>query len=242
MHPAHRREGSSAANVDIASNRDAFLLDPAKVVKKLVFNPLTRSATRKNRWVTMMSLDQIRKQIFAPGITLKGVVDLMGNMKTHIVNWSYLLRGPTDGPTTLEFRQHEGCLYGPSVKWWVLFVTGLVRLADHLAGISTTDAVTGETNAGVVGYVFHEWHDNMSYVDLFEMMGFPEEGRRWLGGQVAYHAGTDGGTKREVTPVSDDEEGGDGGEGGKGAVLGKRDRDDDGDGDDWGVRLPPALR
>jgi hypothetical protein len=51
-------------------------------------------------------------------------------------------------------------------------VTGLVRLADHLANINDTATAGGCTNAGMVGYLFDEWHENMSFVDLFEMMGF----------------------------------------------------------------------
>jgi len=253
MHPPHRREGSDAANIDIASNRDNFLLDPARIVKKLVFDPVARTCSRKNRRVTMQSLAEIRATIFAKDVTLENLVDLMGGSKAHMVNFSYLARKAGDGPATLEFRQHEGCLYGPSVKWWVLFVTGLVRLADHLANINDTATAGGCTNAGMVGYLFDEWHENMSFVDLFEMMEFPQEGRDYLGGQVAFYAVSPVAEERarESTPESDEDEdeddddddddapGGDGGQG-KGKKRGRDDDDDDGG--DGGVRPPPALR
>ncbi|KAI9876784.1 MAG: hypothetical protein M1830_005710 [Pleopsidium flavum] len=250
MHPSHRREGSEAANVDIASNRDNFLLDPARIVKKLVFDPVTRTVSRKNRWVTMQSLTEIRAVIFAKDMTLARLVNLMGGSKGHMVNFSYLLRKPGWGPATLEFRQHEGCLYGPSVKWWVLFVTGLVRLADHLANINAIHTTTG---AGLVGYAFNEWHENMSFVDLFEMMDFPREGREYLGAQVAFHAVSSvvEERERERTPDSeeeaeeeddDDDDGHDDGHGGKGKGKKRGRDDDDDDDDDGGVRPPPALR
>lgn len=121
-------------------------------------------------------------------------------------------------------------------------MTGLVGLADRLAKDTTVDGGTGESDAGVKGFLFDEWHENMSFVDLFEMMGFPEEGRRFLGSRVAFYAGrVEKG--REETPESGD--GGDGdGNAGIGTVLGKRGRETNGDddGEDGGARLPPALR
>jgi hypothetical protein len=119
MHPPHRREGSDAANIDIASNRDNFLLDPARIVRSW-------SSTRRQDVLSQEPpghhaiLAEIRATIFAKDVTLENLVDLMGGSKAHVVNFSYLARKAGDGPATLEFRQHEGCLYGPSVKWWVL--------------------------------------------------------------------------------------------------------------------------
>lgn len=246
MHAPHRQDGA----VELGSNRSVFALDPARVVKKVVLDPATRSVARRNRWVYIQSLAAIRRAIFAPSMTLPRLVDLMGGLEGLFVNWSYLLRPESEGPATLEFRQHEGSLCGASVKWWVMFATGLVALADRLARDTTVDGGTGESDAGFKGFLFDEWHENMSIVDLFEMMGFPEEGRRFLGSRVAFYAGrVEKG--REETPESGDGQDGDGngdgdgdGDAGNGTVLGKRGREGNGDddGEEGGARLPPALR
>lgn len=229
MHAPQRQDNPAA---DLGSNRrTAFALDPARVVAKAVFDPVTRTVTRRNRWVYTPSLAEIRAAVFAPEMTLEGLVALMGGIEGLFVNWAGLLRPEAKGPATLVFRQHEGSLYGDSVKWWVLFVTGLVGLAHRLAGEVAVDAGSGEEGAGVKRFAFEEWHDNMSFVDLFEMMGFPSEGRRFLGSRVAFYAGR-AERGRDETPRSG-RRSRDGGDEREGTLLGKMGRDDD-DGDEAG--------
>jgi len=241
MHPPHRQDDAAAA--DLGSNRrTAFALDPARVATKAVFDPVTRTVSRRNRWVYTPSLAEIRGAIFAPEMTLAGLVALMGGVEGLFVDWAGLLRPEAEGPATLVFRQHERSLYGASVKWWVLLVTGLVGLAHRLAGEVAVGAGSGESEAGVSRFLFREWHENMSFVDLFEMMGFPLEGRRFLGSRVAFYAGR-AERGRDETPRSGSWSG-DGEDVGEGTVLGKRGRDDDGDevGESGRARMPPALR
>ena len=71
-----------------------------------------------------------RSKIFSPNMTVPKLATLMSPTRAYLVNFKYLLR--QDGsPRTLEFRQHEGCLNLSSLKSWVTFVVGLVRLAEY---------------------------------------------------------------------------------------------------------------
>ena len=171
IHPPHRREewledsdAHSEINMtftDIQSNRDAFL----------DFNP--------DDTFTLQPLQEVRAEIFKDDQTIENLASTMSASKATIVNWTYLKRLPNQGARTLEFRQHEGALRGDIVRWWVLFCTGLVKLANHMA----------HPPAGVVAsYPSNEWNEDMSLWDLMELMEFPEEGQEYFRRRTAYYA------------------------------------------------------
>ncbi|KAI4280734.1 MAG: hypothetical protein L6R35_005829, partial [Caloplaca aegaea] len=72
--------------------------------------------------------------LFAPAQTLHGLCHAMssGGQRGRLVNWTYLARNPDNGPRTLEFRQHEGCLDAREVRGWVRFCGALVRWAAEM--------------------------------------------------------------------------------------------------------------
>ncbi len=84
-------------------------------------------------------------------MTLPKLCALMcsGNDRSHLINWTYLLRDPDPtsptkytekgiaipkGARTLEFRQHEACFDGEEVRCWVRFCAGLVRWGERGVG------------------------------------------------------------------------------------------------------------
>ena len=88
-----------------------------------------------------------------------------------MVNFMYLLRD--EGARTVEFRQHEGCLDGEGVKWWVLFLVGLVGLAARLAA--------AEEGSGVM------WEEKKSVTALWDAMDFHQDGRAFFHAKMAAH-------------------------------------------------------
>ncbi|KAI4123799.1 MAG: hypothetical protein LQ347_006016, partial [Umbilicaria vellea] len=165
LHPRHRREGSLVASTIVQSNVGAFRLNPPQtVITGQAFNPITKRMENTTQTLHMQPLDQVRRMIWRNGMTPNALANLMGTGKGRIVNWSYLIRLPQEGPRTLEFRQHEGTLDPVAVRWWVLFVTGLVRLAKHMGGVDPHG--TGN------GYMYNTWDAAMTVWDLFDMMKF----------------------------------------------------------------------
>jgi len=76
-----------------------------------------------------------RRKIFHPWQSIGGLAELMGGTaEGRIVNWTKL--DNEDGSArTIEFRQHQGTLEIESVKWWVEFCAGLLRLAERNARV-----------------------------------------------------------------------------------------------------------
>ncbi|MCJ1301894.1 hypothetical protein MMC08_004695 [Hypocenomyce scalaris] len=181
LHPAHRREGSKAAKVDIASNLTDFFRDFTECVPKDVWNAERAVWEQTDELVVVKPLREVREMIWEEGMDIPTLAKLMGRQRGHIVNWSYLCRLPGEGPRTLEFRQHEGCLDAERVKWWALFVMGLVRLANVMAHRSPQ----GPGN----DYKWDEWSDDMSVWELFEAMQFPAEGTDYFRRRAAFLAG-----------------------------------------------------
>lgn len=133
----------------------------------------------RERWfeLGMKSLEDIHARLFddvdaAEVKEEKGLDKLLSYMgcgrdKDRIVNFRALLGGK-DGkrPKTVEFRQHAGTLDVQEVGWWVRFCLGLVQLAWRY---------------GVEGQVgkMKSWEDKIDIEDLWEAMGFQEEGREF---------------------------------------------------------------
>ena len=113
-------------------------------------------------------------------MTPNALANMMGRGKGFIVNWSYLHRLPGEGPRTLEFRQHEGTLDTEEVRWWALFVMGLVSIAQHIGRLSPDGA--GD------GYRYEEWDEGMNVGDVFDLMRFPPEGREYFERRAAFIA------------------------------------------------------
>ncbi|MCJ1434664.1 hypothetical protein MMC27_004033 [Xylographa pallens] len=116
---------------------------------------------------------------------------LMGRGKGYVVNFSNLLRRDpaTDGPRTIEFRQHEGVLRGEMVEWWVRFCIGLLQLANHAATQMDADGnPIRDFHQQCKIYPFQKSDEQLSVWDLFDLMGFPAEGRRYFQRRAAYFA------------------------------------------------------
>ncbi|MCJ1397409.1 hypothetical protein MMC11_000602 [Xylographa trunciseda] len=170
LHPFHRRtyDPFGATEYDFQSNtqrlRDSNgeLLAPFRGIQKLI------GATKSKQ-----ELQQ-----------------LMGKGKGYLVNFSnFLRRNPTDGPRTIEFRQHEGVLRGEMVEWWVKFCIGLLQLANHAATQQNADGspIEGFYRQCEI-YPFFDINDCLSVWDLFDLMDFPEDGRRYFQRRAAYFA------------------------------------------------------
>lgn len=131
-------------------------------------------------------LDLVRSRIFDPDMTIAELSRLMcGGSKNHIVNFTYLVRAATL-PRTIEFRQHEACLDAEAVRWWVLFLTNLVQLAHRMAVDHGVRIGDGGWNGE--GYPHADTAVGVSIGDLFEMMGFAEDGREYYGRKIAGYA------------------------------------------------------
>ncbi|MCJ1388044.1 hypothetical protein MMC18_000888 [Xylographa bjoerkii] len=175
LHPFHRRTYAphGASNYDFKSNTQKLQnysgeLDPFREIQEIIGS-------------TQDEFDLGR---------------LMGEGKGYIVNFSNLLRDDpaVHGPRTIEFRQHEGVLRGEMVEWWVKFCIGLLQLANHAAFQQDNDGhriVDFHQQCEI--YPFEESNDCLSVWDLFDLMDFPGEGRRYFQRRAAYFADFTGG-------------------------------------------------
>ncbi|TKA53133.1 hypothetical protein B0A49_11664 [Cryomyces minteri] len=181
---------SRRLNIDhgeLSTNREAFFAECPEPVEKWFLDPLTGVSTLKKMEPTYLPLAQIRRMLFddvdktGAGDSGKGLRKLCAYMghKGHLVNFSYLTRTADAGPRTLEFRQHAGTLEADDVYHWVLFCTGLVRLAYRYAETGTDSAV-------------ESWDDTIDIELLWSEMGLPEASREFLRQKAAFY--------REVAP------------------------------------------
>lgn len=133
-----------------------------------------------------LRLDFVRSRIFDPEMTIAELSRLMcGSSKNHIVNFTYLARAVTL-PRTIEFRQHEACLDPEAVRWWVLFLTSLVQLAHEMAEAYGVQIKDGRWDGE--GYPHGDVGSGVRISELFEMMGFDEEGREYYKRKIAGYA------------------------------------------------------
>lgn len=115
--------------------------------------------------------------------------------KAHIVNLTYLLRGPSEGGRTIEFRQHEGCLDVEGVRWWVAVCVGLVRAAERMAGEFGCEAVdewglVGDEGKGGWrsraseydgrGYKTKEWREGIEVEEVWDLIALVPQGRAYF--------------------------------------------------------------
>ncbi|KAL8872225.1 MAG: hypothetical protein Q9174_002105 [Haloplaca sp. 1 TL-2023] len=101
---------------------------------------------------------RVRTKIFDDAMTLQHLCGLMSEgQKGRVINWLYLSRTQgvaTDGPRTIEFRQHEGTLDREEIRMWVLFCAGLMRWAEVMAKKFEEEVVKvhdGGDNVGQAG-------------------------------------------------------------------------------------------
>ena len=119
--------------------------------------------------------------------SVMGLRELIPGGKEQVVSFDNIGLRPKDKvQQTVEFRQHEGVTDGLMVKWWVMFCVGLVRLAEQRAQESAGADV--EMYVQALRYGYHNWNDNVSVWDLFDMMDFPAEGVQYFERKAAYHA------------------------------------------------------
>ncbi|MCJ1462923.1 hypothetical protein MMC07_001527 [Pseudocyphellaria aurata] len=195
LHAPSRRAGSMAAEIDIVTNLDIF--SEATLAENLANEdefdwdswsasapPSDASAESNEAWEEeRVSYAVTRRLIFARDLTVAKLSNLMcGNTKGHIVNFTYLAR--EDGfPRTVEFRQHEGSLDPEAVRWWILFVTGLVKLAAHMAKqFGAEEDYAGE------GYPQAENLGRASLEELWTLMDFEQGGREFFRRKIKHFA------------------------------------------------------
>ncbi|KAI9784197.1 MAG: hypothetical protein M1835_003649 [Candelina submexicana] len=168
--PVTRREGSSSSAAERRSNQDKFFAEARYEIQWKLRNG---EMVQREVQLPYVSLAEVRHRIFeAEGSTLEGLIDLISPVRASVVNFKYLAE--EGRPPTIEFRQHHGCLSAEEIKYWVMFVTGLVRLADHYAQTGWSCPVT-------------EWNNHTSFWDLLEGMHFPPDGIRHLKAKAAYN-------------------------------------------------------
>ena len=209
LHHPSRREGSAASQTDIASNREIIYDEMAAAamppldddnddwIAEFLANPDAEMPPPcdgdnndhedgAEQVDESIRLDFVRIRIFDPDMTITKLSRLMcGGSKNHIVNFTYLARAATL-PRTIEFRQHEACLDSEAVRWWVLFLTGLVQMAHRMANQYEMPINDGGWNGE--GYPHTDTAGGAKIGELFEMMGFDEEGREYYRRKVAGYA------------------------------------------------------
>ena len=191
LHVPHRRPNSDSDTVlnELSPNTDNFKLD--NIEPRPGQPPLTVKEARLND----MTLQDIRRTIFAKGMDLEGLIALAGGEKTQLVNFTLLSTDALDEdekPHTLEFRQHESVLRGDMIKYWVTFCVGLLRLANHMAWGNVPEGRSAEGfrgNRREEGYWVTEWNDSMSVWDLFEEMELEEDVVRYFMRRAAFFEG-----------------------------------------------------
>ena len=98
LHPFHRRTITphAATNYDFKSNSQNFQDHDGSLPEKFI--------NIQNRISKIQGMHNLQR--------------LMGRGKGYVVNFSNLTRGDpsTDGPRTIEFRQHEGVMRGEMVE------------------------------------------------------------------------------------------------------------------------------
>lgn len=187
LHAPSRRAGCAAADIDIVTNLDSF--SEATLTEKLAneedfdwdswsaSDPLSDSqAASEEVWEEeRISYAVARRLIFAPGMTIAKLSKVMcGEKKGHIVNFTYLAR-ENGAARTVEFRQHEGSLDPEGVRWWILFVTGLVKLAAHMA-----EKFGAEEDYDGEGYPQAENLGGANLEELWALMEFEELGQKFF--------------------------------------------------------------
>jgi len=157
LFPSTRREGSHASWADIAPNTDAFIRELPP------FDPNEDWNASPPPYIDPYDFTEGRRMIFKCRTLEQLVKTMCPSGKAHIVNLTYLLRGPSEGGRTIEFRQHEGCLDGEGVRWWVAVCVGLVRVAERMAGKFGCEGgdERGLTEDDVKGC----WHSRVSEYD-----------------------------------------------------------------------------
>ena len=202
LHPASRREGSTASEMDIQSNLlsfvmeyeatlqgenfdnfddenfdpEAFLNEPFSYAEHSYVETTSIDSLSDAPSLESFPLDFARKLIFSPSQTYTSLVDLMNpNEKLHMVSFQKFKKSASE-TRTIEFRQHQGCLDAEGTKWWVLFCVGLVRLAREM----------GEKHGGLLEENENEGWDGEGYGtgssmdELLELMEFDKEGQEYF--------------------------------------------------------------
>ena len=198
LHAPSRRNVTGADCAEIVSNRENFFLEGeiklvdhnGKKLKQLYQDLSTIKATLLNLTKeaptnTTVESPHTKQEHAAtePHLrdasqkALADLLDRIGKRKGHVVNFSGLVK---DGrPNTVEFRQHAGTTDAEEMYWWVRFCTGMVQLAHRYAS-------TGE------GCPIESWTDDRGVEVLFELMGFPSEGREFYKRKMEAYATAEG--------------------------------------------------
>ncbi|TLD25985.1 putative amidoligase enzyme [Venturia nashicola] len=177
LHPLHRRGRSD----EIESNKIRFAAEgldneALDFVDRLVPDFDTGDMVMRKHESTYKAVHEIHRLLFdevdeSPD-PIAQLQKLVGKARGMIVNFAYLNR--TNGPQTIEFRQHAGSIDPKEIGYWVNFCLGLVNLARRFA-----DEV-GECQV-------KHWKDRVDIGNLMEEMGLEQEVEEFYGRKIAVH-------------------------------------------------------
>lgn len=188
--PPGRGEPDTTSEYDCMSNRSTFLYEVPRVVKKPVDIKINRGRTqtimKNHHYERRWPLTDIRNRIFMHGITLDMLVRLMGREKGCRVNWVNVIRpaDASEGPRTIEIKQHAGTVNAGEIEKWVRFCVAMVRAAERMANtlVHVAEGVIA-SNAEIQGekYRMRSWEDAQDPNDLLDLLGLSDEDRAcWL--------------------------------------------------------------
>ena len=132
--------------------------------------------------------------VFAEDRTLENIwLELADRGKQYLVSTYSLSRAPPH-PQTVEFRQHAGTINFEETRWWVLFVTGIVRLAEKCAANDTAFPPLDQRRT-------------IPSLDmLLKAMDFPAEGRAFYRDRVNHYQTVGNGSDDAAESVIDSDE------------------------------------
>jgi Putative amidoligase enzyme len=192
IHPPCRRPGHALANGFLETNREVFLRDVNAWAEPQLgthLGPKTledflkdEKAEDKPSAPEQVSEERLARRRgvelpkLVPVSTIREKIEackdeselsnlmgcFVGDIPQYLVNWSFLIYISKYQGRTIEFRQHRGTFDKDDIRWWIQFVTGLVRVADlyYRQG----------------GCPVRSWADQINVFDLMHSMELPQEG------------------------------------------------------------------
>lgn len=136
LHPKYRHDNILNPQPDLLSNREIFE-DLWDAEKRNSSETPTQPPEEVN-WDESpepmddpFNADDAAKRIFATS-SIQSLSNLMSKgSRDRIISWTYVRR-TGNAAKTIEFRQHEGTLDKDDVRYWVIFLIGLLRLAERM--------------------------------------------------------------------------------------------------------------
>ncbi|KAF2400350.1 hypothetical protein EJ06DRAFT_577757 [Trichodelitschia bisporula] len=170
LHPVERRPEFSP---HLRSNRREFTTVGSRPREIMEWDDEAKKVVKKRVSAVYRPMSYVRLCLFkhvdhgmTPEEKWKRLREFVGKARYYVVNFSFIHRDPeTEGPKTLEFRQHKASLDPDEIYWWTVFCTKLTQLAY----------TTNEKAFPLV----KEWEDSIDLCDLWDAMEFPTEGQEF---------------------------------------------------------------